>query len=203
MLDPRIIDILILLSLLMACYAVKFHNFRVIAFAVITITCLIASLAFPARPFHALFQATYLTALLLSSPGKSIKSCPIFKLSVAIAAGSFLFVIPTMLGINSLYYIERIVYFIRNFAVYAVLITTAIDFYDEPRRIFPYIFIGSWFVVSDIVKLMSTDNIGLVSNLYYTLDPLATHIFHIMLLVSVTLLGKQRESVREPEGVLT
>ena len=191
MFDSKIVDIFILLSLLIVCYKFKFNNFRVIAFAVITITCLIASYSFPARPYHAIFQSIYLTAMLLSSPSKSKMSCPLFKASLIVAAISFVFAAPALFELTRFYGLERAVYFIRNFMVYGVLLTVVIDFIDNPFRIFPYAFIGSWYVISDIVKLLGWRDIELVSVLYYVIDPFANHLFHIMLLSSIILLQKQ------------
>ncbi len=191
MIDPRITDIFILLSALFVCYKLRFHNFRVIAFAVITVTCLAASYSFPARPYHAIFQSIYLTSLLLSSPYKSSSNCPIFKISLMVAASSFIFVIPAMLGMTEFYALDRAVYFIRNFMVYAVLLTTVIDLREYPYRIFPYVFIGSWYILSDMIKIISLNNSQVVSTFYYVIDPFANHLFYIMLLSSIILLSKE------------
>lgn len=159
--------------------------------AAITIAGLSFSWLFPMWSYYLIFQSAYMTTLMLSSPKpKSVILKAIYYTAIGVACISFIFAIPAMYKFNMDFY------YTRNFIVYGALAMTIFAIKDNYKRIFPYVFIGFWFIISDVLKMAFSSNQPLVSHIYYNVDPVATHIFHLMLLASIVITSKEVIPIR-------
>lgn len=195
MFDSRFIDIVIMATIIISIYYFKIDRPRVLTFASIVTACLIASYLLPARPYYAVFQSIYLALLVLSMPRYSRQTFPLIGLAAGVAALSFLIMIPRIMEIEWVYIINLFIYYIRNVLVYGTLLTTIFDIKDHRKNVFPYILIGSWFILSDALKIAYSNNLVLKSYLFSTIDPIATNIFHLLLLISLIYTASESFSV--------
>ncbi len=195
MLDTRIISIVIMILVLYYCHRLRVDNLRIRMFSFMTVAGLLLSWVFYSKSYYMIFQTIYLSTMLLSLPASKSNKYPMVKFAVFIAALSFIFALPFLREYRLMFY------YFRNFVVYGTLITTIVDFDKNPRKLFPYIFIGTWYAASDMVKFFLASNVDMVRNLYYLVDPMANSIFHAMLLLSIIMVGKEPVTSRVYHGI--